>query len=215
METSTRYQNNVSFMKQLTTNSDREAMQAPYSQNFEAIYKEATESNISLSNAKDFLKNLSKDELSTLQHYTGLADEINVDSLSAEGAYNLLMHDAEKYDFNSDGMVQDGIANKGSIIPTNMSDSMKASYVNALNSLGNESERFDAMTAVTLNYATVALEANNGMTNAELSKPLTYDILEARINSLLHPTRGAYASPELQETISKFWENFKSSYNNA
>jgi hypothetical protein len=215
METSTRYQNNVNFMKQLTTNSDRAAMQAPYSQNFEAIYKEATDSNISLSNAKDFLKNLSQDELSTLQHYTGLADEINIDSLSAEGAYNLLMHDAEKYDFNSDGMVQDGIANKGSIIPTNMSDSMKASYVNALNSLGNESERFDAMTAVTLNYATVALEAKDGIINSELSKPLTYDILESRINSVLHPTRGAYASPELQETISKFWENFKSSYNKA
>lgn len=215
METSARYQNNVSFMKQLSTNSDRAKMQAPYSQNFETIYKEANQANVTLSNAKDFLKNLSKDALSTLQHYTGLADEINVDSLSNEGAYNLLMHDSEKYDFNGDGMVQDGIANKGSIIPTNMSDSMKASYVNALNSLGNESERFDAMTTVTLNYATVALEAKDGIVNPELSKPLTYEVLAARINSVLHPTQGAYASPELQETISKFWENFKSSYNNG
>lgn len=212
METSTRYQTNVSFMKQLQTNSDRTAMQSPYSQDFEAIYQEAAQSDVKLSTAKAFLSNLSEDDLSTLQHYTGLANAIDVNSLSDEGAYNLLMHDAEKYDFNGDGMVQDGIANKSSTIPTTMSDAMKASYVSALNSL-DESERFDAMTAVTLNSATTALLSVDGTASSATSTPLTYDVLAARINAVLHPTQGAYTSPEIKETIAKFWENFQSSYN--
>ncbi|KFL33890.1 MULTISPECIES: hypothetical protein [unclassified Sulfurospirillum] len=212
METSTRYQTNVSLMKQLQPNSDRTAMQSSYSEDFEAIYHEAVQSDVKLSTAKAFLSHLSEDELSTLQHYTGLANEINVSSLSDEGAYNLLMHDAEKYDFNGDGMVQDGIANKSSMISTTMSDAMKASYVSALNSL-DERERFDAMTAVTLTNATSALSSVEETSTSTIATPFTYDLLAARIDAMLHPTQGAYTSPEIKETIAKFWENFQSSYN--
>ena len=215
MEVSSRYTENMRLMQQLKTNSSREAMQAPYSNGFETIYEQAQQSDIKLSNAKAFLNTLSTDQLSTLQHYTGLADEINVDALSDEGAYNLLMHDYEKYDFNNDGLLQDGISNKASIIPTNMSSSMKQSYVDALNSL-DESQRFDAMTVTTLNYATLALQNadENGIGNYHEATPLTYDILAARVDSILHPTNGSYASTELQNTIQQFWENFQKSYNN-
>ena len=53
-----------------------------------------------MSNAKDFLSDLSAEELETLQNYAQLADAIEVDKLSDEGAYNLLMHFYEKYDFS-------------------------------------------------------------------------------------------------------------------
>lgn len=214
MEISSNYTNNINLMKQLKTNSSREAMQTPYSKGFEAIYQQAQQSDVKLSNAKEFLSNLTTEQLSTLQHYTGLADEINVDKLSNEGAYNLLMHDYEKYDFNGDGMVQNGIGNMASAIPTNMSDNIKQSYVDALNSL-DESQRFDAMTVSTLNYATLALNNvdANGVGNNYEATPLTYDILAARVDSILHPTNGNYASTELQNTIAQFWENFQKSYN--
>ena len=213
METSANYLNNVRLLQQLKTNSSRSAMQEPYAKDFETIYKEAQENDITLSNAKEFLNTLSSDELSTLQHYTGLADEINVDSLSNEGAYNLLMHDYEKYDFNNDGMVQNGIGNLAPILPNSMDDHMKESYVQALNSL-DESKRLDAMIVSTIGYATTALnQAEGARPSIQNTTPLTYEILAARVDSVLHPTNGSYSSAEFQDTISEFWENFKTSYN--
>ena len=214
METSANYLNNVRLLQQLKTNSSRSAMQEPYEKDFETIYNEAQEKDINLSNAKEFLNTLSSDELSTLQHYTGLADEINVDSLSNEGAYNLLMHDYEKYDFNNDGMVQNGIGNLAPILPNSMDDHMKESYIQALNSL-DESKRLDAMAISTLGYATSALNRLDETNHREntAAAPLTYEILATRIDSILHPQNGSYASTALQDTISEFWENFKTSYN--
>ena len=213
METSANYLNNVRLLQQLKTNSSRSAMQEPYEKDFETIYNEAQEKDINLSNAKEFLNTLSSDELSTLQHYTGLADEINVDSLSSEGAYNLLMHDYEKYDFNNDGMVQNGIGNLAPILPNSMDDHMKESYVEALNSL-DESKRLDAMIVSTIGYATTALnQAEGARPSIQNTTPLTYEILAARVDSVLHPTNGSYSSAEFQDTISEFWENFKTSYN--
>lgn len=211
METSANYTSHIGFMKQLKTNSSREAMQTPYSKDFEAIYQEAQQKDVKLSNAKEFLNTLSKDQLSTLQHYTGLADSINVDQLSNEGAYNLLMHDYEKYDFNGDGMVQNGIGNMGSVIPTNMSNSMKQSYVDALNSL-DESQRLDAIGLSLLSAGPLNVAGNHSTPYS--AKPLTYDLLASSVNAVLHPTHGAYSSPELQNSISLFWENFQKSYNN-
>ena len=71
---------------------------------------------INTSNAKEYLQSLSKEELSTLQHYTLLVDDIDVDKLNDEGAYNLLLHHYEKFDFNNDGLVSNGIGNGISLI---------------------------------------------------------------------------------------------------
>ena len=212
MEVSPSYQNNIRLMQKLGTNSSRANMQQPYEQSFEAIYQKAQESDVTLSTAKSFLKGLSSDELSTLQHYTGLAESVNVDTLSNEGAYNLLMHDAEMYDFNHDGIVQDGVANKASVIPTNMSDSMKEAYASALSSM-DEKQRFDAMTLVSLGNATTALSTVDGrLSNSATQTPLTYELLSSRINTILHPTGGAYTSPEVKASLEAFWENFQKNY---
>ena len=60
---------------------------------------------------KSFLRQLSAEELTTVQNTHWLADPIRVDSLSEEGALNLLIPPAAQVDLNRDGITQSGIAN--------------------------------------------------------------------------------------------------------
>lgn len=55
-----------------------------------------------------FLKNLTKDELATVQHVNRLADPINVDELTPEAALNLLIPRPAQIDLNYDGLTQVG-----------------------------------------------------------------------------------------------------------
>ena len=70
-----------------------------------------------MSNAKEIVSSLSKSELGTIQKYKSLADAINVDSLSKEGAYNLLVHNCENIDYDGDGYTEVGIGKSVNIIP--------------------------------------------------------------------------------------------------
>lgn len=57
-----------------------------------------------------FLGTLSKDELETVQIVQGLARSIDVNSLTEEGALNLLLPPATQVDLNGDGLTQSGKA---------------------------------------------------------------------------------------------------------
>ncbi|WP_442505570.1 hypothetical protein SH528x_004362 [Novipirellula sp. SH528] len=59
---------------------------------------------------KAFLSSLSADELSVVQDIHHLADPIQVNSLSEEGAINLLIPPAAQIDMNRDGLTQSGAA---------------------------------------------------------------------------------------------------------
>lgn len=59
---------------------------------------------------KSFLTGLSTDELKTVQNAHWLAEEIQVNSLSEEGALNLLIPPAAQVDLNRDGLTQSGLA---------------------------------------------------------------------------------------------------------
>ncbi|EMI45561.1 hypothetical protein [Rhodopirellula sp. SWK7] len=59
---------------------------------------------------KSFLNTLSKDELKTVQNVHWLANSIDVNSLSEEGALNLLIPPAAQVDLNRDGLTQSGLA---------------------------------------------------------------------------------------------------------
>ncbi|TWU51795.1 hypothetical protein [Rubripirellula reticaptiva] len=59
---------------------------------------------------KSFLKSLSEDELKAVQNAHWLADGIQVDSLTEEGALNLLIPPAAQVDLNRDGLTQSGAA---------------------------------------------------------------------------------------------------------
>ena len=55
---------------------------------------------------KEYLASLSKDELSVVQRAHALAEGIDVDSLSEEGAINLLVPPAAQIDLDHDGLTQ-------------------------------------------------------------------------------------------------------------
>lgn len=57
-----------------------------------------------------FLKKLSEDELAVVQQVHRLADPINVDELTVEGAVNLLVPPAAQIDLNRDGLTRCGVA---------------------------------------------------------------------------------------------------------
>jgi hypothetical protein len=59
---------------------------------------------------KTFLGSLSKEELAIVQHVQRLADPIQVDSLTEEGALNLLIPPPAQIDLNFDGFTQSGAA---------------------------------------------------------------------------------------------------------
>lgn len=57
-----------------------------------------------------FLKSLTEDELAVVQQVHRLADPINVDELTVEGAVNLLVPPAAQIDLNRDGLTRCGVA---------------------------------------------------------------------------------------------------------
>ena len=59
---------------------------------------------------QQFLSSLSSEELEVVQHANRLVDPIDVDSLTEEGALNLLLPQSAKVDLNHDGLNQTGIA---------------------------------------------------------------------------------------------------------
>ena len=99
MQINQAYTEHVNIVKDLKMSDSFYEVREPYKEGFEEIYNKAKDENVSMSNAKEFLSSLSKEELSTLQHFSGLADDIKVEGLSAEGSYNLLLNHYERYDF--------------------------------------------------------------------------------------------------------------------
>lgn len=204
MEISQSYLNNIAILKELRPMADRVNYQATYKDDFEKIYEKATKADVKVDNAKDFLKSLSSDELTTLQKYDSLGDSININSLSNEGAYNLLMHDYEKYDFNNDGMIQDGAANTSGMIPSNADESTKKALVKSLNSMSDEDR---------MNVTGLFLMLPGDLQNAQSGqKSFNYDEVAKRVMNVLNPQPGAYSSAELKASVSRFWEEFKSKY---
>lgn len=62
-------------------------------------------------NPRGFLNDLSNEQLDVVRRVHWLADSIDVDSLSEEGALNLLLPPAAQVDLNRDGITQSGAAN--------------------------------------------------------------------------------------------------------
>ena len=207
METGTTYQNYLQTMQNYQLSNGRKEYQAPYAQKFEVIFNKAQEADIKLSNAKEFLHSLSPAELSTLQKYSGLADKIDINSLSNEGAYNLLMHDNQQFDFNNDGTAEVGAAKRMLAVPINMPQDVKDAYISAMNLLSDK----DKMTAMILTFDTARL---NSVINNKPYTPvkMDYEYLSTQVQNHLNPTNGAYTSDEAKASITAFWNAFNAAY---
>ncbi|MCV2883729.1 hypothetical protein OE749_03305 [Aestuariibacter sp. AA17] len=87
--------------------------------------------------AKQFLENLSPEELALVQKAHGLVDKINVSGLSAEGAQNLLSQPdgTGLVDPNNDGIVEVGIARTIHFPPVNSPQYVKDAWEKATEGL--------------------------------------------------------------------------------
>ena len=207
METGATYTQHKSLMQNYTIGDGRKEYQAPFAEAFEKIYEEADEEDIKLSNAKEFLSSLDRSELRTVQKYNGLADAIDIGALSAEGAYNLLVHDNEQFDFDNDGIMEVGAGRSLMPIPRNMPADVKAAYIEALNSLDGR----EKLMAMTISFD---IERLKSLLNNTPYTPSTidYDYIQNRVDDILDPNRPGFASEEFKGIVQKFWDNFKSAF---
>ncbi len=202
MQINSAYEEHVSIMKELKQSASFDEVREPFKEDFEKIYEEAKESGIGVNNAKEFLQSLSKEELSTLQNYTLLVDDIKIDKISDEGAYNLLLHHYEKYDFNDDGFVENGKGKSLSMIPQDLPNDEKENLVKSLNEL-NDKDRF--MTMALLFPPNFSM-GENGDIVAVPNKDHSYESMMERIMNIINPPVGGYSSADIKQTFTHFKE---------
>ena len=209
MEISADYQSYLNSMKNYELMQGRKDFQAPNAEDFSKIYSKAQEEDLELSDVKQFLKSLSSSELQTLQNYAGLAESIDIDSLSAEGAYNLLLPDKEQYDFDKDGSIEVGIGKRGSLIPQNMPADVRDAYISAMNSLSGK----DRLMTSLLTFNPVSIEARiNGEKSSPSPVRMDYEYIKTKVEGILNPQNGGYSSEELKASTRTFWSAFEAAY---
>jgi len=206
---SSEYSQHVDIVKQLKMSDSFYEAREPYKEGFEEIYSKAKEEKVSMSTAKDFLNSLSSGELSTLQHYTLLVNEVDVDSLSDEGAYNLLLHHYEKYDFDNDGFIQNGEGKSSELIPKNIPADEKQAFVNTL----NEMDEHDRFIALAFTFPPKFEIEGLSIQNTTQTQTYDYKAILANIDRILNPLPGEYRTPELLDVFRSFKESYEDNYN--
>ncbi|MFT5660158.1 MAG: hypothetical protein ACI9TV_000798 [Sulfurimonas sp.] len=237
METSTKYQEHTSIMKGLNLHSDFAKARETYKEDFEKIYEQAIDAEVNVSNAKEFVADLTVEELETLQNYTQLADAVEVNELSDEGAYNLLMHFYEKYDFDNDGFTEDGEVKTISLIPQDIDNDLKEAFVNALNN--SDEDNTLSILVLTLDINKVKNDLAQHINNMPASqkdylrentsldidlfvqtqlkdpyeqKQITFDTIMTQLDNVLNPESSESTSFTLRENIQAFTQTLKSEY---
>ena len=224
-------------MKGINLHDDYATARESYKEDFEKIYTEAMEVDIKLSNVKEFLTDLTTQELETLQNYSQLADSINVDELSDEGAYNLVMHFYEKYDFDNDGFTENANEKTISLIPQDIDNNLKKALVDAVNS--SDEDNTLALLALTLdinqvkydtaqyieNMSDVEKEYLKENSSLDLDKfvesqlketyqasKVTYESIMTQLDFILNLELGESENPLFKENIQEFAKVLESEY---
>ena len=208
MNTLSNYESHVQIMKDFKMPEGFHEVREPFKEGFEKIYEDAKSKNITMTTAKDYLNSLSQDELKILQHFSGLADAINVGKLDDEGAYNLLLHHYEKFDFNNDGITQNGISRGSPLIPENMPETEKRALVTSLNEM-DEHDRFEV--ALMLNPPKFAF-INGEIVASSNDELVDFQSIKNRMHRIFNPLPGEYRSPELINVFKKFEKLFDKNY---
>lgn len=206
MKLSTNYEEHVSIVKKLQYDESFYSVREPFKNDFQKIYNDAKEKGITLSNAKEYLNSLTKEELSTLQNYTRLADEIDVNHLNDEGAYNLLLEHYEKFDFNNDGFIENGIAKSFSIIPSHFSNDEKKALVDTFNSM--DSTKMLSMSILLM--PPIKIVNNEYIPDI---KNLSFMDIENRANKILDPINEKNTTKEFRDNVRFFLEELINNYN--
>jgi len=241
MEISLNYSNHKNIVKDLSLYQDNGKEQAQYKERFELIYKDAKNYDLKLSNAKSFLETLSVSDMDTLKNFSGLHYKINIDDLSDEGAYNLLMHSYERYDFNNNGFTEIGATHAVLPVPRNMEADAKEAWVKTINKL--DENDIVALYNLTLAIDTDRIEHSLAINISEMSeqkkeklqentsfdidifqketlskvyhpKQISVDDITNEVNNILDNRYTDTLSPEILEATNNFWNIFKIEYEN-
>lgn len=205
MQVTTQYDEHVAIVKELQYDKSFYEVREPFKEEFQKIHNDAKEKRVNISNAKDYLENLTKNELLTLQNYTRLVNEIDIDTLSDEGAYNLLLEHYEKYDFNNDGIVEDGIGKGIPLIPSHFSNTQKKALVDTFNSM--ESSNMLSMS--------ILLMPPMKFIDGEIvpdSNSMNFDDIQKRVESILHPQNKPNSTQEFKDRVKLFFEELMKNY---
>ena len=205
MKITTKYEEHVAILKELQHDESFYEAREPFKEEFQKIHDDAKEKGINVSNAKEYLESLSKEELSTLQNYTLLVNEITVDTLSNEGAYNLLLDHYEKYDFNNDGFVEDGIGKGIPLIPSHFSNTEKKALVDTFNSIGPKNM---------LMMATLLMPPMK-FVNGEIvpdPKKMEFDNIQKGVEAIFHPKNKKNSTQDFKDSVKLFWEELMRNY---
>ncbi len=205
MDINTKYEEHMSIVKKLKYDESFYEVREPFKENFQKIHDDAKEKGINVSNAKEYLRSLSKEELSTLQNYTLLVNEIEVDILSDEGAYNLLLEHYEKYDFNNDGFIEDGVGKGTPIIPSHFSNTEKKALVDTFNSM----EPGNMLSMASLLLAPMKLVDGEIVSDP---KRMQFDDIQKRVETILNPLNEKYSTQEFKDGSKLFWEKLMKNY---
>lgn len=208
MNISTYYTQHVEVMKQLKMSNSFYEAREPYKEGFEQIYTQAKDENVTISTAKYFLNSLSKEELGTLQHHALLVNDINVNTISEEGAYNLLLHHYEQYDFDEDGYVSTGEGKHTSWLPRNTPQKEKEVLVETLNEMDEKDRFLSLMLLQPLKFEKIGTSFSVVQNNDKMD----YSAIMDRLEQLLHPTPPAYTSSEVKKSLSLFKELFTKNF---
>lgn len=185
-------------------------------QDFEAIYENAMD--VDYGEAKSYLAGLSPEDMATIRDYHHLADNVDISTLSEEGAYNLLVHKYEQIDFNNDGLIQNGAANIVPVFPQDMSNDLKQSIVDTFTQLKDDgmSERdlFTLRAVVTfrlnINEMNARLNEALGRDAADTTPKTGYSDLVAAQESMHNPPLGGYTDPHIIDLFDSFMEMLES-----
>ena len=205
MNITTKYEEHVAIVKELQYDKSFYEVREPFKDEFQKIHDDAKEKGINVSNAKEYLKSLSKEELSTLQNYTRLVNELDVDTLSDEGAYNLLLEHYEKYDFNNDGFVEDGVGKGIPLISSHFSNTEKKALVDTFNSVGPKNM---------LMMATLLMPPLK-FVDGELtpdSKSMQFNDIQKRVEAVLDPKYKKNSTQEYKDNVKLFWKELMQNY---
>lgn len=148
MEIFKQYTEHINIVKNLKEPADLYKGTKEEKEAFEEIYTKANTQEVKVSTAKEFINTLSPFELEILKKFANLSDEINPEKLSSEGAYNLLMHHYEKFDFNNDGLIEVGEKKVVPHIPRKLSNIEKQALVDTFNSLAFKDIMLASMTII-------------------------------------------------------------------
>ncbi len=184
---------------------------------FEAIYRRFQSQGSE--GAKSFLQSLSPTELERLQQFHSLAENIDVTSLDAEGALNLLQKGFEKKDLDGDGLYNVGAATTMGMVPRDASPEFKQALFDGLKAL----EQKEGKGALFKTMMTLSFQFNKGAMLQKVADEAGMDLtaqgfdftfagMKSYMDGINDPKRPGYMDPELKNDLNSFFEGFKKSY---